>query len=91
MTITHVGDTVNGSLFGEGDPYSLPSTTSQGGRVVNGQAIREGALEVNFTWYMLDNLDQFIGSFAETAPSTESGPWCGARNGAGMPSPCNWP
>ena len=40
---------------------------------------------------ILDNLDQFIGSFASSPPSTSTGPWCGARNGAGMPSPCTWP
>ena len=91
MTITHVGDSVNGSLLGGGDSYSLPSTTSQNGRVVNGEAVKGGTVDATFTWYMLDNLDQFIGSFASSPSSPSTGPWCGARNGAGMPSPCTWP
>ncbi len=91
MTITHVGDSVNGSLLAGSDSYSLPSTTSQNGRVVSGEAVSGGTVTATFNWYMLDNLDQFIGSVASSPPSTSTGSWCGARNGAGMPSPCTWP
>ena len=91
MMLTQIGNSVNGSLTVAGDSYSLPSTTSQGGRVVNGEAVSGGTAEATFTWYMLDNMNQFIGSFASSPPSTSTGSWCGARNGAGMPSPCDWP
>lgn len=91
MIITHVGDSVNGSLSIGDDSYSLPSTTSQNGRVVNGEVVSGGTADATLTWYMLDNLNQFIGSLVSSPPSTSTGSWCGARNGAEMPSPCTWP
>jgi len=87
ISITQVGSSVNGSLFGDGDPYSLVSTTSEGGLVVNGEISRDGSVVANYTWRMLDNPDQFVG----TLITEQTAAWCGARNGAGRPSPCLWP
>jgi hypothetical protein len=49
-----------------------------------------GGRTLTFQWHMLDNGDQFIGSFYQ-ASTDYTGPFCGARNGQPRPSPCIWP
>jgi hypothetical protein len=87
MSLTQTGSNVSGSLTGAGSSYTITGTTSNGGRDLSGDVFN-GAVDVaDFDFHMLDNTDQFRGSFVDPDP----GVWCGARNGAGMPSPCGWP
>lgn len=87
MSLTQTGSSVSGSLTGGGSSYTISGTTSNGGRDLSGDVFN-GAVDVaDFDFHMLDNTDQFRGSYIDPDP----GVWCGARNGAGMPSPCGWP
>jgi hypothetical protein len=89
MNITQNGSSISGTLTGSGLTYDIAGTVSAGGRKVSGQAKQGGSVEAEFTWTMLDNMDQFRGSYTTPPPGSVSGSWCGARNGAGMPSPCS--
>ncbi len=88
MTLAQSGSSVTGSLTASGSSYTLSGTTSNGGRDLSGDVFNAGMTDVaDFDFHMLDNTDQFSGSYVDPDP----GVWCGARNGAGMPSPCGWP
>jgi len=88
MSLTQSGSSVTGSLSASGSSYTLSGTTSNGGRDLSGDVFSAGSIDVaDFDFRMLDNTDQFSGSYVDPDP----GVWCGARDGAGMPSPCGWP
>jgi hypothetical protein len=88
MNITQSGSSISGTLTA-GGVYDISGSVSNGGRKASGQAKQGGTVEAEFTWSMLDNMDQFRGSYTTPPPGSSSGSWCGARNGAGMPSPCS--
>lgn len=88
MDLTQNGSAVSGTLVGGGETYTISASTSAGGRQASGDVLQNGNLVVEFQWYMLDNTDQFQGSY-ELSQATAA--WCGYRNGAGYPSPCQWP
>lgn len=89
MNITQSGSSISGTLTASGSSYEIAGSTSDGGRKASGQAKQGGIVEAEFSWTMLDNTDQFKGSYTTPPPGGSSGSWCGARNGAGMPSPCS--
>ncbi len=93
MELDQSGSLITGRLIGPGTSYSINGTTAEQGREVNGDLRRESNQELvaTFSWRMLDNLEQFIGSYAVIPPATFVGAWCGARGSAGQPSPCVWP
>lgn len=88
MNLTQNGSSVSGSLVSGGESYTISAGTSDGGRQASGDVLQNGNQVVKFQWYMLENTDQFRGSYV-LGQSTY--PWCGYRNGAGNPSPCLWP
>jgi hypothetical protein len=88
MTLSQSGSSISGTLTASG-VYDISGSVSDGGRKASGQAKQGGTVEAEFTWTMLDNMDQFKGSYTTPPPGGSSGSWCGARNGAGMPSPCS--
>jgi hypothetical protein len=88
MTLTQTGSSFTGSLTASGDPYTLTGHLTDGGQKANGDVFNAGSMDVaDFSWLLLDNRDQFRGSYTDPGP----GVWCGARNGASQPSPCGWP
>jgi hypothetical protein len=88
MTLTQSGSSVSGNLSTGGDPYTMSGTTSNGGQDLSGDVYNSTDTDVaDFDFHMLDNTDQFRGSYTDPGP----GVWCGAREGGSMPSPCGWP
>lgn len=87
MDLDQDDSSVTGTLIAE-QGYTISGSTSDGGRRLTGQVLEGGQQVVDFQFYMLDNMDQFRGSY-EFPNGTAS--WCGYRNGAGLPSPCQWP
>jgi hypothetical protein len=87
MVLTQSGSSVSGSLSISGADYTMAGTTGGGGRDLSGDVLRaDDSLAVEFTFHMLDDTDQFRGSYT---PGPRE--WCGARDGASIPSPCGWP
>lgn len=89
MNLSQSGSSISGTLSLTGTNYDITGSVTDGGRKASGQAKNAGLVVANFTWTMLDNLDQFKGSYTTPPPGGTNGSWCGARNGAGMPSPCS--
>jgi hypothetical protein len=87
MNITQTGSSIGGTLTAGAISYDISGSVSDGGRKASGQAKQAGVVEAEYNWTMQDNMDQFRGSY--TTPGGSSGSWCGARDGAGMPSPCS--
>lgn len=88
MSLSQSGSSISGTLTLEGLSYQIAASTSDGGRQANGDVLQNGNAVVDFTWFMLDNTDQFQGSYEQ---GQNTYPWCGYRDGAGYPSPCMWP
>ena len=85
MVLTQTGSTFSGTLNSElvyDIQGQLGSRMNAGGRALHPDKPRQ-----DFNWLMLDNRDQFRGYFLDPGPA---GDWCGARNGASKPSPCEW-
>jgi len=85
MVLTQSGSTFSGTLDAElvyDIQGQLGSRMNAGGRALHPDKPRQ-----DFNWLMLDNRDQFRGYFLDPGPA---GDWCGARNGASKPSPCEW-
>lgn len=93
MTLEQSGGSISGTLTGEGDTFSISGATSDGGRRVVGEILSEDSDEIPFRWQMLDNREQFVGSYTLLATGTPDPPlpYCGARAGQPMPEPCQWP
>jgi hypothetical protein len=89
MNITQSGSSISGTLTASGSTYDVSGTVSSGGRKASGQVKQGGVVHAEYTWTMLDNMDQFHGGYTTPPPGSSSGSWCGGRNGAGMPSPCS--
>jgi hypothetical protein len=88
MVLTQSGSSVTGTLTVVGEMYTLSGTTSGGGQDLSGNVFDIGTKDIaDFSFHMLENTDQFRGSFTDPDP----GVWCGARGGAAVPSPCGWP
>lgn len=88
MSLSQSGSSISGSLTVGGQNYDIAASTGDGGRQANGEVLQNGNKLVDFQWYMLDNTDQFRGSYLQGQSTL---PWCGYRDGAGYPSPCLWP
>jgi len=88
MTLTQSGSNVSGSLIGGMVFYTMSGSTSGGGRDLSGDVFNASDDEVaEFDFHMLDNTEQFRGTYTDPDP----GEWCGARGGASIPSACGWP
>jgi uncharacterized protein YraI len=88
MALTQTGIYFSGTLNAE-LVYEI-----QGGQVGNrmnasGSIVHPDKPTLHFRSLMLDNRDQFQG-FLRDLSDTVVGEWCGARNGASQPSPCEW-
>jgi hypothetical protein len=77
MTLTQVGDSVNGTYAGGGG--SITGTVN--GTELTGTWTRSGTSGL-FKFFMMSNGQQFQGNF-----NTSFG-WCGFRSGSSLPSPC---
>lgn len=89
MTLSQTGDSVSGSLSATGADYAMSGTASDGGRTLSG-TLTSTALPTPLPWVfrMTSDMQQFRGVY--TVGGTQYA-WCGARNGAGQPSPCLGP
>ncbi len=89
LVLTQSGNSISGTLTGSGETFTISGTTSEGGRVANGE-VRDAAdvLEATFSWRMRDSTNQFTGTWSDPP---DDGVWCGARNGAAKPDPCAGP
>jgi hypothetical protein len=88
MSLVQSGSNVSGTLTSPDASFTLTGTTSNAGRDLSGEVFDDGMENVaDFAFHMLDNTDQFRGSYTDP----EAGVWCGARDGAEKPSPCGWP
>jgi hypothetical protein len=84
MDLTQSGGSVTGTYHGATD-YGIQGTTSEGGRTLSGTVLGPA---VSFVFRMTTDTNQFTGNYATVSSHYE---WCGARNGAGQPSPCLGP
>lgn len=93
MQLEQSGSLVTGTLQIGILSYPIKGTTGDDGREVNGEFWRvdDPDTVANFSWQMLDNLEQFAGSYLLPPPSNLGDSWCGARSGAAQPSPCQRP
>lgn len=83
------GDAISGSftLNPGGLNYTFTGTMSDNHQEANGNWTLEGGGSGTFAWKIKSgNTNQFIGNL--TSGSYEM---CGAKNGASMPDPCEWP
>jgi len=87
--ITQSGSQTSGYVVEVPGIEDLAGTTSQEGRDVGGSSPVPGNT-LYFQWHLLDNGDQFVGSYyLADVPDRQS--YCGARNRQPQPSPCEWP
>jgi len=80
------GNNVTGSYMQFGVNFTLTGTISNGGQNLSGTW--SSAVPSNGTFQFQiksGNLNQFVGNIDGISS------WCGARGGASMPSPCQWP
>jgi hypothetical protein len=84
MDLTQSGTSVTGTYHASSD-YGITGTTSEGGRTLSGTVLGPA---VAFVFRMTTDTNQFTGYYATTLSHYD---WCGARNGAGQPSPCQGP
>jgi hypothetical protein len=89
MTLNQTGSSVTGTLTVTGVDYNLSGTVSEGGRTLSGN-MTSTTLPAPVPWVfrMPSDTQQFRGKY--TAFGTDY-PWCGARSGADLPSPCLGP
>jgi len=86
-SLTQSGGSVTGKLIMGQSSYDISGSTSEGGRTLSGNASPTDP-QVTFVFRMTSSMDQFSGHYGSGGPTY---PWCGARNGAGQPSPCQGP
>lgn len=93
MEVTQSGSSITGTLAAPGAAYAIRGTTAEAGREVHGDllTILDGVKVASFSWSMLDNLQQFKGSYWVGQPPTDVYAYCGTRDGSGQPTPCLWP
>lgn len=84
--IVQTGNTITATFTGAGLTYIISGTLDATWQNASGTWDLQGGGNGDFDWQMLANLDQFHGN-------GNSGTWqfCGARNGAALPAPCQWP
>jgi len=87
MKLTQTGSNFTGTLTSGPQVYDLTGHVTDGGQKASGDVFNAGIDVADFSWLMLDDRDQFRGSFVDPDP----GVWCGGRDGASAPSPCGWP
>jgi len=89
MSLKQSGDSVSGQLTAGGDTYDISGKTSEGGRRLSGNVTKTTLpAPVPYKFRMTSDMQQFRGQYPV---SGKDFPWCGARNGAGQPSPCMGP
>jgi hypothetical protein len=86
MTLVQSGNSVTGQLIAT-PSYDVSATTSDGGRRLSG-SLTPFSPPLTFVFRMSSDMNQFTGHFTTGGNTYE---WCGARNGAGEPSPCLGP
>ena len=87
MTLTQTGSNFSGTLTSGPLVWDITGHVTDGGQKASGDIFAAGTDVADFLMLILDNRDQFRGSYTDPDP----GVWCGARNGASQPSPCGWP
>ncbi|KAA3648310.1 MAG: hypothetical protein DWQ07_04775 [Chloroflexi bacterium] len=92
MNITQTGNSVSGSGTGGGVTVTINGTVSANGMTVSGTYSTNLGGSGSFTWQLIGgSMDQFNGNYQQTLPAAGNGPWCGGRNGAGLPATCLGP
>ena len=87
-TFNASGNNVN-SVFTTSADVTLSGTISGSQQVLSGTWTTAGPANGSFQFQIKSgNLNQFVGSYVESGITY---PWCGAKNGASQPSPCQWP
>ena len=89
VPLTVSGSTLSGIfIYAGADSVSIIGSISADGQTVSGNFTDTGGPDGTFQWSIKSgNVNQFIGS-GNTGVAFE---WCGAKNGASIPSPCQWP
>lgn len=89
MSLKQSGSSVSGQLVAPGTMYDISGTTSEGGRTLSGNVTSASLpAPVPYVFRMTSDMQQFRGKYPVNGKDY---PWCGARNGAGQPSPCMGP
>ncbi len=86
LSLKQNGNSVSGT-FASITAMGITGTASEGGRTLSG-SVNGTSPTVTFVFRMSTNMDQFSGHYKQ---GTKTYSWCGGRNGAGQPSPCNGP
>lgn len=86
LSLKQNGSSVSGT-FASSTALGISGTISEGGRTLSG-AVEGTSQAVTFVFRMSTNMNQFSGHYKQ---GTKTYSWCGARNGAGQPSPCEGP
>lgn len=90
MALDQTGDSISGSFsIGGGDSVIISGSLDDTYQFASGTwEVSDGSDDGTFQWKLrTQNEDQFVGSIANGGTD----PWCGARNGAAQPAPCEWP
>lgn len=88
LELSQAGGRLDGTARLDGETDQLAGTISDDDRTVEGEVTTTSG--VRFNLMMLENKNQFIGSF--TGPDSQGNhPLCGAREDEGQPDPCLWP
>lgn len=89
MVLNVSGNTLSSTfVYAAPDSVSLVGTISSDGQTASGNYTDTNGPPGTFQWKIKSgNINQFIGS----ANSGATFAWCGAKNGASIPSPCQWP
>ncbi len=87
MTVNQSGNSFSATFdAGGGTTVTLTGTLSADWRQASGNWSSSAGPTGTFAFRMMDNLNQFQGNI-----DGGTGPWCGARGGAGAPGTCQWP
>ena len=90
MTLSEDASSISGTLmnhFGN-ETAAFSGNKGEGGRIINGVITNTAGTEFQFSWRMLDTMNQFSGGYRRLGENTA---YCGARSGEPMPEPCLWP
>lgn len=92
MSVTQTGNSITATLNSGAVTLTATGTLSANGMTVTGSYSATSGTAGSFTWQLIGgSMDQFNGNYQQTAPAAASGPWCGGRNGAGLPATCLGP
>jgi hypothetical protein len=84
VAINQSGGSISGSFPTNGETVSISASLSGNHQTATGTYTDSAGGTGPFQWQAV-NVNQFVGNRHGIYP------WCGARDGASMPSPCQWP